>query len=139
MYRMARSLEHSQRDIENLLAVKLNSAAPLLLTARCLPDELICGYRGRLCALNRIGTETEFMAALRSQVHPEDVTEFPSALTLARAAGQDLRAFVRDHTMLALHRAVTPHDPDISHGDPGRLEIIDYFGARLFNLSLIHI
>lgn len=107
--------------------------SPTLSAASLHPDEFICGYRGRLSWLNRFTSETEFMAALRRQVHPEIIGEYPSAGTLARTANIDLKDFVRAHTMLPLHRAVTPHDPQIQHGDPARLDIIDFFGARLFN------
>lgn len=110
-----------------------NAASPILATASLLPDEFVCGYRGRLSWLNRFSSETKFMAALRRQVHPEIISEYPSAGTLARTANIDLKDFVRAHTMLPLHRAVTPHDPQIQHGDPARLDIIDFFGARLFN------
>lgn len=110
-----------------------NAASPILATASLLPDEFICGYRGRLSWLNRFTSETEFMAALRRQVHPEITGDYPSAGTLARTASIDLKQFVRAHTMLPLHRTVTPHDPHIQHGDPSRLDLIDFFGARLFN------
>ena len=110
-----------------------DAASPILSTATLHPDEFICGYRGRLSWLNRFTSETDFMAALRRQVHPEITGDYPTAGTLAQTANIDLKHFVRAHTMLGLHRAVTPHDPQIKHGDPARLDIIDFFGARLFN------
>ena len=103
-----------------------------IITAQALPDEFICGYRGRLALLNQYANEMQFMADFRRHLYLEAGPENPTAVVLARAAGTGLPQFIANHSFLHLHRAVTPHDPLVIHGDATRLDIIEYFGARLF-------
>ena len=108
----------------------------MMITSQIHPDEFSRGYRGRLRITNLFPSTKIFMAALREELHPPGtpLVECPEAAILALAAGIPLQQFVRSHSLLPLFRMAPPKHEGISHGDPSRMDIIERYGIRLWDL-----
>lgn len=78
------------------------------------------------------------MVALREAMHPlgTQLSDCPAAATLALAAEIPLKEFVRKHSLLPFHRAVSLKDYDVDHGDPSGLYLIEHFGTRVWRQSM---
>lgn len=98
-----------------------------------LPDEVALGYAGRLRILNQAQNSQQFGYRLRDNFRKLN-DERPSLVgALLLAAEQPPTEFLRHHSLIGYHRAVTKRWPEIPHGDPSRPDLIDYFGIRLIN------
>lgn len=107
-----------------------------MLTTQIFPDEFTRGYRGRLRVLNQYKSTHKFMVALGNEMHPGiSLSESPAAATLALTAGMPLQQFVRNHSLLPFHRAISMKDCDVEHGAPSRLNLIEFFGTKVWRQS----
>lgn len=109
-----------------------------LLTASILPDEFSCGYRGRLRVLNDFSSIHELMANLREFMHTSEalLNGCEEIAMLASAAEVTVEQFVREHSLLPLHRLVPHKDFDIRHGDLSRPDLIGRHGLRNWRNSI---
>jgi hypothetical protein len=84
-----------------------------LVRPSSLPDEIASGYLGRLFRLNGWPADQLGMRELAGLLGKSERTqrEVSTAEMLAEVAGMNLHAFVADHTLLPLQRAVTRRAP----------------------------
>ncbi len=104
-----------------------------MLIAKALPDELVHGYRGRLQRLNILSNSDRLTKGLRERYlrMGTECDDSPVAVLLAMCSCMRINEFIRAHTLLPFHRAVTSIKPELAHGDPSDQVIIRNSTFRL--------
>jgi hypothetical protein len=91
------------------------------------PDELAQSYRGRLARVNGWGSAYTTAKHLADWV--KEISSCDERLcgveVLAKVAGMDVTAFVRNHTMLPFRRAVALDHEDVPHGSAERRSLLE--------------
>lgn len=105
--------------------------APNLVISRPQPEELVCGYLGRLTHLNNARSADELLSLLQLQLGVEG-KRAAQVLTLSGAAGMDISTFIARHSLFDLHRAVVDDKGTCRQEDMLNQDILNKFGTRLF-------
>ena len=91
-----------------------------------LPDEIAAGYMGRILRHNGWSDEKDAMRALLVWSGSDGASrrDVSTVEILAKVAGEEVKQFVRDHTMLPLRRAILPYALDVPHGSTEKNSVL---------------
>lgn len=94
----------------------------MLIVPAPLPDEIDCGYLGRIMRINGVAKEAEILIRMAEQVGMGNLSkrEAPPVVLLSRFAHMEVMPFVKQHTTLPLRRGITSFHPEVKHGCKSR-------------------
>lgn len=121
-----------EQYIETAVLKRLNQPENIIVPA-ILPDELAHGYVGRIRAVNALPhfnsaialAETIFLNGAQAP------SKARRAYATAKAAGVTLEQFCQQHTLMPFLRVTTNISPDLVHGAPEGITLLEKSAFRL--------
>jgi hypothetical protein len=108
-----------------------------MLTSKIHQDEFILGYFGRIRILNLFPSIKWLKDVLLDDVHfsGASLADYPVVNAITRMADIPVQQFVLNHSLLPLHLSFPRKNGNVNHGDPSRLDLIEYFGTMVWQKS----